>query len=173
MPAETRDLHDNLKHLIKKFSSLKITLLPDGTPVLTTQSEDLTEMAERLRDDPELRFDHLSCVAAVDYLDHFVVVYQLFSSKKDHRLTVKVPISREEPEIPSVIGVWATADWQEREQHEMFGIVFEGHPNLKPLLLTDDFPGFPMRRDFPNENLEDYLLEDKRPDYIPLPGIEE
>lgn len=121
--------------------------------------ENLFEVAKYLKD--KLAFEHLSCLWAVDLLSHLEVNYHLFSYTKKYHLFLKTELPRENAELPSVIFLWGTADWQEREAFEMFGIKFNGHPNLKRILLAEDFPGHPMRKDYPMVNDEKYLLKDK------------
>lgn len=93
-------------------------------------------------------FDHVSSVVGVDYEDRFEVVYHLWSYSKKVLLSLKVPLQKEEPKIPTITGIWRGADWHERETMELFGIIFEGHPYPKRLLLADDFEGYPFRKDY-------------------------
>ncbi len=107
-----------------------------------------------LRDDPELSFDYLVDVTAVDRLRldeeiRFAVVYQLYSYKHNRRFSVSVPVPEADPRIGSVVSVWPGANWLEREVYDMYGIVFEGHPDLRRILMPDDFGSFPLRKDYP------------------------
>ncbi|MYJ00430.1 MAG: NADH-quinone oxidoreductase subunit C [Gemmatimonadetes bacterium] len=107
-----------------------------------------------LRDDPELSFDYLVDVTAVDRLRldeeiRFAVVYQLYSYKHNRRFSVSVPVSEADSRISSVVSVWPGANWLEREVYDMYGIVFEGHPDLRRILMPDDFGSFPLRKDYP------------------------
>jgi NADH-quinone oxidoreductase subunit C len=106
----------------------------------------IVEECKSLRD--EKGFDCLSCLSGVDAADHFEVVYHLFSYRTKEDLVLKVSLGRENPSLPSVSSVWPSADWMERETHELFGIVFEGHPDLSNLLLPEDWVGHPMRKDY-------------------------
>jgi NADH-quinone oxidoreductase subunit C len=110
----------------------------------------ILEICTFLRDDPEMRFDFLRAVAGVDYIDdkELEVVYLLFSYPKRHEFKVKVRIPRDNPRIPSVHGVWPAADWHEREAYDLFGIEFEGHPDLRRIMLPDDWIGYPLRKDY-------------------------
>jgi NADH-quinone oxidoreductase subunit C len=129
----------------------------------------LVEASEFLRGDPRLRFDILNCITGVDYLEtdpkkapkagfepHLEVVYHLSSfSYPGRRFTLKVILPRwkgdkvgELPEVPSVAGVWRTADWQEREVYDLVGVRFLGHPDLRRILLNDDWVGHPLRKDY-------------------------
>ena len=118
-------------------------------PVVTVQPEQLVEVARKLRDDPETLCDMLLCLSVVDYEDRFEIVYHLQSLEKKHRIVVKTNATYENPRVPSVISVWPGADWYEREGHDLFGVAFDGHPNLSPLLLYEEFEGYPGRKSFP------------------------
>lgn len=96
----------------------------------------------------EMGLTYLQDLTAVDYNQHYTVVYQVYSYESPAKLTLKVNISKENPELDSLTGIWGSADWMEREVYDMFGIIFKGHPNLKRILLEDDFVGFPMRKDY-------------------------
>ena len=101
------------------------------------------------RDDPELGLDFLSSVTANDRPGRdprFWVVYELASTDHHHRLRVKVGVSEDDPHVPSVAGLFPTADWYERETYDFFGIVFDGHPDLRRILLPDDWEGWPLRK---------------------------
>lgn len=102
-----------------------------------------------LRDDPQLAFDYLLSVTAVDYLDYFEVVYHLLSLTHNRSAVLKARLTgREGLRVASVTPVWKTADFQEREVWDLFGIWFEGHPNLKRIMMWEGFPGHPLRKDF-------------------------
>ena len=90
----------------------------------------------------------------MDYLDlkkkpRFEVVYHFFSLAKKHRVRIKVPAEAKNPEVDSIVSLWAGADWYEREVWDMFGIKFRGHPNLKRILMYEEFQGHPLRKDYP------------------------
>ncbi len=111
--------------------------------------EALVAVMTHLRDDPAFRFDFLQCLTAVDWLKAgtLQVVYHLYSYDLRHTFIVKAETPRDTAVIPSVCGVWPTADWHEREQYDLFGVQFSGHPDLRRLLMPDDWPGHPMRKD--------------------------
>lgn len=116
---------------------------------LVVDSESLYKVAEYLRNTPGFEFDYLANFAAVDYMDYFEVVYHLISMKNNHSLVLKTRCyDREKPAIPSVVSLWRTADYQEREAYDLMGITFMGHPNLKRLFLWESFEGHPLRRDY-------------------------
>jgi NADH-quinone oxidoreductase subunit C len=107
-------------------------------------------LAEVLRDDPELQFDFLNNVTAVDWLKQgrIDMVYHLYSYPKRHRCVVKVELPRDKPQVASVADLWKSADWNEREQFDLFGVEFLGHPDLRRIMMPDDWPGYPMRKDY-------------------------
>jgi NADH/F420H2 dehydrogenase subunit C len=115
--------------------------------VVTTKS--LYQVAEFLKNTPALDFDYLTNLTAVDYVDYFEVIYHLISLKHNHSLVLKTRChDRDKPVVPSVVNLWRSADFQEREAYDLMGIVFDGHPNLKRLLLWEGFVGHPLRRDY-------------------------
>lgn len=123
----------------------------EWTAVIRTES--IVDLCRFLRDDPDCQFNFLSDLCGVDRLNlnqtpRFEVVYHLFSLKFYHRLCLKVSIE-ETRAVPSVTGVWSAANWHEREVFDMFGLKFTGHPDLRRILMPDDWVGHPLRKDFP------------------------
>ncbi len=105
-----------------------------------------------LRDDAELQFDSLRDVCGADYYrpdDRFEVVYNVYSHKNNYRLRLKVRVDEKDLHVPSVSSVWKAANWAERETFDMFGIVFDGHPDLRRMYLPEEFEYYPLRKDFP------------------------
>jgi NADH-quinone oxidoreductase subunit C len=116
---------------------------------LLVKAESLLEIAGYLKDTPGLDFDYLTLITTVDYIECFEVVYQLTSLKQNHSLVLKTRCyNRDNPALPSVVGLWRGADFQEREIYDLFGISFTGHPNLKRIVLWEGFEGHPLRKDF-------------------------
>jgi NADH-quinone oxidoreductase subunit C len=112
----------------------------------------IVEVCTFLRDDPEMDFAMLSWVGGADYLPRsprFEVIYHLLSLSHECRFVLKVELTDEQPKLPTVVGVWPTADWHERETYDFYGIVFEGHPDLTRILLPDEWVGWPLRKDSP------------------------
>ena len=113
------------------------------------KSENLFEVAEYLKNSPEFECDYLINITAVDYYDYFEVIYQLTSIRYNHSLVLKTRCyGRDNPTLPSVVRLWRGADFQEREIHDLMGVSFEGHPNLKPIVLWEGFKGHPLRKDY-------------------------
>ena len=138
-------------------------------PFVTLEPAGLVEVCTLFRDDPRLKFELLNDITAVDYLEpdvkkapkagfepHLEMLYHLSSfSFPSRRFTLKLNLPRwkndvpgELPEVPSVAAVWRTADWHEREVYDLFGIHFTNHPDLRRILLADDWVGFPLRKDY-------------------------
>jgi NADH-quinone oxidoreductase subunit C len=137
-------------------------------PYFAIEPGSLLEVCRHLRNDPALRFDLLNCISGVDYLEpdpkkapkagfdpHLEVVYHFQSSVHKHRTVLKLMLPRwkndkpgELPEVPSVTGLWSTADWHEREVYDLCGVWFTGHPDLRRILLAEDWVGYPLRKDY-------------------------
>lgn len=142
--------------LSEKFGPKILAALSDDKhPRIHVNAEDWRAIAEFLIGDASLQFDWLQCLSGVDYVadDKFAVVYDLWSFNHKHSIAVKVFCSRQNPHIASVVDLWPAADWHEREAFDMFGIIFDGHPDLRRILCADDWEGFPLRKDyvFPRE----------------------
>jgi NADH-quinone oxidoreductase subunit C len=118
-----------------------------GVPV-----ERLLDVCRWLRDNPEFDMVYLSFVSAVDWPDRFDVVYHLTSVNRRHSAVLKVAIPKDRPVIPSVTDVWSGADWHEREAYDLFGIVFDGHPDLRRIMMSADWKGHPLRKDYVYED---------------------
>lgn len=128
--------------------TVKLSLCPDDVIEMEVSPGDLVAKAFRLRDHPELLFDYLSCVSGVDRLDRMEVVYHVHSLKHGLTLRLKAVLDISEPTSESLVPVWPGANWHEREAYDLFGIKFVGHPNLRRIMLEDDFPGHPMRKSY-------------------------
>ena len=109
----------------------------------------LVEIARFLKDTPDLDFAFLTSITGVDYIEEFELVYHLLSMRHNHSVVLKTRCpGRQDPVAPSVVGVWQGADLQEREIWDLMGVGFEGHPNMKRILLWEGFPGHPLRKDY-------------------------
>jgi NADH/F420H2 dehydrogenase subunit C len=141
-------------------------------PVLVVRAQDLVAVMRFLRDDPDLAFDMLVDATVVDYRateGQFHVVYLLRSLGRNVRLTVKVKVSGDDPRVPSVSGLWRSANWAEREAYDMFGIHFDGHPHLKRILMYEEFVGHPLRKDYPVDKRQP-LVPERDPITNPWPS---
>jgi NADH-quinone oxidoreductase subunit C len=125
-----------------------------GELTLHVKPEAIAEVCRVLRDDPALRFEMCASVSGVDYLNdptgrRLHAVYHLLSMTYRRRVRLEVSVTVEDPHVPSVTGVYPTANWHERETWDFFGIVFDGHPGLTRIEMPDDWPGHPQRKDYP------------------------
>ncbi len=126
-----------------------------GQQTVTIAPQDLRDVLCWLRDEPELDFNMLMDLGGVDYKgyderDHrFEVVYQMFSLALNHRFRVKVAVTDDTVEVPTVWDLWRVANWMEREVYDLFGVRFSDHPNLRRILCHDDFKGHALRKDYP------------------------
>ncbi len=112
------------------------------------KAESLLAICEKLRSEPELRFDYLADITAIDWNDRIEVVYQLTNLAKNQKVALRVDLDRGKPEIDSVTSVWKGAEYQEREAFDLMGVVFKGHPDLRRILLPEDWEGHPLRKDY-------------------------
>jgi len=114
--------------------------------------ERIVDICRFLKEDPQLQFDLLADVFGIDMYTptkRFGVIYNLYSLKNRNRIRLKVFTEEEDLKVPTMTGVYGTANWHERETFDMFGIIFEGHPDLRRVYMPDDFEYFPLRKDFP------------------------
>ncbi len=122
-----------------------------GETTLVVEAAQVPDVLAFLRDDPELAFDFLTDLTAVHWPNDdkpFEIVYLLYSFPRNVRLRVKTRVGAE-PRIPSAVPLWPTAGWLERECFDMFGVVFDGHPDLRRILMPEDYEGFPLRKEHP------------------------
>ena len=125
-----------------------------GDATACIDPERVVEVARLLRDDSELEFEMLTDVTAVDYLGEeprFEMVYHFYSVARNHRLRIKARVPEEPAEIDSLVDTYASANWMEREVWDLYGIRFKGHPDLRRILLYEEFEGHPLRKDYPKE----------------------
>ncbi|MFQ5706158.1 MAG: NADH-quinone oxidoreductase subunit C [bacterium] len=142
------DIH---KRLQDKFGDAIVEVGEEALdPWIKIAAEKTLEIATFLKTDAELAFDYLMCLSGLDYgaESNLGVVYNLFSMKHKHKITIKVDLPRDNPKVPSVETIWRTADWHEREAYDLFGIQFEGHRDLRRILCPDDWEGYPLRKDY-------------------------
>jgi len=144
-----------LAHLIAALpGAVRDTHALVGDATACVEPGRIVELMRFLRDDETLRFEMLADLTAVDFPHReprFEVVYHLYSIEKKHRVRIKAPVSASDCVIDSICEVWPSANWLEREVFDMYGIRFAGHPDLRRLLLYDEFEGHPLRKDYPKE----------------------
>jgi NADH:ubiquinone oxidoreductase subunit C len=147
-----------------KNEELKIYISQSFAPVtydetgefltLIIPHDELYPVMNTLRHDQELRFDYLFCLTCVDWKDHLMMVYHLLSKTHGHTLVVKAKITDlVRPRIESVASIWKTAELHEDEVFDLFGVTFLNHPNLRRLFLEEDWNGFPLRKNYEDENM--------------------
>ncbi len=138
---------------------VKITLSRES--ILIENPQDLPKVMRFLKESPDFRLDYLSSVTGVDYLEYLESVYHLYSMEKQSgTVVVKTRVKRESPKIPSVVSIFRGAEFQERENYDMYGIVYENHPDLRRLFMWEGFEGYPMRKDYQQEDSETLEVED-------------
>lgn len=152
------DLHEAERNGLDGFFSVK--------------PERIVDVCRHLRDDKDLAFNYMECLSGVDYPEksQLAVVYHLYSYSKKHRVVVKAFVPRESPDIDSVNEVWSAANWQERECFDLLGIKFAGHPDLRRILLPDDWIGHPLRKDY-KEQADYHGIPTTRPNPLELLAI--
>tara|TARA_B100001750_G_C15169933_1_gene428698 strand:+ start:63 stop:542 length:480 start_codon:yes stop_codon:yes gene_type:complete len=139
----------NLKQIFDSISSVDGVELNKESGFILVPSTSLLAVAEKLINSTDLAFDFLMCITALDNgnSESFTVAYNLHSNKHNHSVEVRVSVF-EGDDVPSLSSIWKTADWHEREAYDMMGINFSGHPELKRILLPQDWEGFPLRKDY-------------------------
>ncbi len=123
-----------------------------GDDTAIVKKEDLLEICTFLRDDEELLYNFMMDLTAVDYLGReprFEVVYHLYSLTYNRRFRIKTLVSESECSVDSIVPIWISANWFEREAYDLYGIIFKGHPELRRILLYEEFQGHPLRKDYP------------------------
>jgi len=143
-------------HKLREWDARAVTEVIEfrGETTVLVPREHLQRAAEYLASEPSLRFSFLSDITTVDRFPlepRFEVNYHLLSLDRRERLRLKVRLGGSDPVVHSVIPVWPTANWHERENFDLFGIRFEGHPDLRRILMPDDWEGYPLRKDYPVE----------------------
>jgi NADH-quinone oxidoreductase subunit C len=140
----------NGEEIAKKIGEVFPEAVTDSAEsTVVVDSQHLYKVAEYLKNTDAYAFDYLVNLTSVDYVDYFEIVYNLVSIKYNHSLVLKTrAYDREKPVVPSVVSLWRTADYQEREIYDLMGITFDGHPVLKRLFMWEGFPGHPLRRDY-------------------------
>ena len=144
---------ESLQNLLSKhFPEVEIILLENSTPGgFQISGENIYSICELLHANENCYFDHLASIAGIDNgvdANTMEIIYTLYSIPRDQHLTLKVVLSRENPEVPTVSDIWQAANWHERETYDLYGIQFTNHNDLRRILLPADWIGFPMRKDY-------------------------
>lgn len=145
---ETIEIYEKLKRVFEDGLGEFKSDVPTY-PFFFVNAEKINAISLFLRDEESLQFDNLSCLSGLDYdKDNLAVVYHLYSYVHHHKLVIKVIIPKSNPVLPTVSDVWAAADWHEREAYDLVGMTFSGHPDLRRILLPEDWEGHPLRKDY-------------------------
>lgn len=139
-------------YILKAYPKLSLEPLAHGLTFITPV-EALLEFLTFLKKDEALAFDNLMCLTAVDEIERMDVVYHLSSYRHRHLIGVKAPVKGANPKVPSVTSLWPGANWHEREVYDLFGVVFTGHPDLRRIMMPDEWEGHPMRKQYAHWNL--------------------
>tara|TARA_Y100000588_G_scaffold127149_2_gene139373 strand:+ start:7558 stop:8034 length:477 start_codon:yes stop_codon:yes gene_type:complete len=145
MSMTPQEIFDALK---SQFGDVIIDLTENVDTWIRVKPGSIADVCVFLHDDEAMKFESLMCLSGVDYEEHLSVVYHLSSSSHRHRITLKVEVPRDDPHVPTVEHLWLVANWHEREAYDMFGIVFDGHSDLRRILCPDDWEGHPLRKDY-------------------------
>ena len=174
------DLSRRMSSIVSKHNGTYVLVAGEST--VTVDVAHIRSVLLSLRDEPQTSFEQLIDLCAVDYLKYgqegalpwtgsrYAVVYHLLSVTRNHRLRIVTWLDEDRPQLPSVIDIWRSADWFEREAFDLFGIIFEGHPDLRRILTDYGFIGHPFRKDFPLSGHVEmrYDEEKKRVIYEPV-----
>ena len=128
----------------------------DDIPQVSVDKAHTLEACRLIKDDPRISARMLLCLACVDYSEYFQMVYVLQSLEPERTLVLRTDVPYSDAIVPSVTSVWRAADWYEREAHDLFGVDFDGHPDMAPLLLYEGFEGFPGRKEFPFNEYQEF-----------------
>lgn len=134
-------------------------------PCFHVDPQVIVEVSRYLRDEPELKFEILSDLTALDWPkeEKIQVVYHLYSYAHRHQVVLKADLPRETPRVSTVEGVWMAADWMEREVFDLFGVYFEGHSDLRRIMLPEDWVGHPLRKDYVEQEEYDGISTERAP----------
>ncbi len=145
--------YDEVADAIEATVNLGNVVIHRGEITFHVRREDLLAVAQLVRDDPRMRFEFCAGVSGVHFPDdtgaELHAVYHLLSMTFNRRIRLEVSVPDDDPHVPSLVAIYPTNDWHERETYDMFGIIFDGHPSLTRILMPDDWPGHPQRKDYP------------------------
>lgn len=162
------------EHILQKIQSrfqeeIRSAEVRRGEACLTIRADRSFEMCRFIKE--ELGYDYLNCLSGVDWIadGEMEVVYNISSLKQPGKITLRARVPRHEPVIRSVAPLWGTADWHEREAFDLFGIHFENHPDLRRILLPEDWIGHPLTKDYQDERFVAYPWDDRKPGGVARP----
>lgn len=162
------NIEDVKKKLETAFPDLKLKLVRET--LLVENPQDLPKLASFLKEDPELRLDYLSSVTGADYLTYLETVYHFYSTeKKTGPWVLRVRTDRQNPRIPSLVPIFRSAEFQEREAYDLYGVIYENHPDLRRVFMWEGFSGFPLRKDYVQEDSE--ILEEEDIAWLEQRGV--
>ncbi|MBM3464855.1 MAG: NADH-quinone oxidoreductase subunit C [Armatimonadetes bacterium] len=147
-----------LKALGDKFPGVEIKEDDTNPEALIVPADNLVELASHLKDDPALSFKYNMVITAADWVEHVDVIYYFMSYEHGHTVALKVQLPNERMKVHTLAGVWRSANWFEREVYDLFGVIFEGHPDLRRIMMPADWDGHPLRKGY------------QHPNFVPLPG---
>ncbi len=167
MAIDLEKLQELLKNKFTEYFGDKVKsvdLTERNEVVMEVDREIIVDVCEKLRDDSDFQFDFCSYITGIDNMSRgksprFEVIYQLYSTRKTHRMRVKAAVPEDDPTIDTVEGVWKTANWLERETFDMFGIIFNNHSDLRRILMPEDWEGYPLRKDFPLGGVKSFYFK--------------
>ncbi len=171
MFAIVGDPVETVKNAIPELFTASIEKVEEfrGELTLYVKPEKLRELCEVIRTHPDLQFDHLPDLTAVDHLKEmkegdprFHVVIHLYSIQRKKRIRLKVPVWEANCEVDTISDIWTASNWHERECYDMFGIRFKGHPDMRRIMMPDDWEGHPLRKDYPVSDQEPYEYINKQ-----------
>ncbi len=160
---EAREIYDKLERQFPgKVSGFKGDVFD---PCLNVDSQVIVDVCRFIRDETELKFEILSDLTCLDLPkeNKIQVVYHLYSYSQRHQIVFKVYLPREEPRVSTMEGVWKAANWMEREVFDLFGVVFEGHSDLRRIMLPEDWVGHPLRKDYVEQEEYDGISTQRAP----------
>jgi len=160
---ETKDIYGRLE---QEFPGKVADFKGDvQEPYCKVDAQAIVEVCQFLRDDPGLKFEVLSDLTGLDWPkeEKIQVVYHLYSYAQKHQIVLKVDLPRDNPKIATTEGVWKVANWFEREVYDLFGVIFEGHSDLRRIMLPEDWEGHPLRKDYVEQEEYDGISTQRAP----------
>jgi len=139
-------------YILQKYPGFKLEPLAHDLTFLVP-AEQYIPFCTFLKEDPSMAFQNVMSLTATDYLDYMQVVVHINSYSQKHRIAIKVTLDRENPKISTITHLWPGANWHERETYDLYGVLFDKHPDLRRILLADDWEGYPMRKGYTHWNL--------------------